>query len=242
MTWSIRILKWAEFQHYRKPHPAWVKLYRKTLDKRAWRGLPSTAAKLLVDLWMLAAEADKGPADKESGEIHMPLEDIAWRLRLELDNMRSDLQLLAREEFVELHPTHSSNTIEEGETASRPEERRDRGRGRDRAETDRSATPNWVAPFCDAWQERFQGIAPGGRIGRALKPLRGKHADEVILSRWKTYLAATEAPFASPEKFTQTFGEWDPARASLGITGVRAPEPRPGESTDEYITRVGRHG
>lgn len=237
MTWSIRICNWQTFQHYRKPQPAWVKLHRRTLDKRGWRGLPSSAAKLLVDLWMLAAEADGGAKDPGSGEIHMPLLDVAWRLRLDAEIMLGDLQVLEREGFIAL----SRRTIEEGESSSRPEERRDRGEAEAETESSSASPKNWVASFCDAWLDRFQGIAPGGRIGRALKPLRGKHADDDILARWKTYLAATEAQFASPERFAQTFGEWDPKGAAAG-NGVRAPEVRPGETTDQYVARVSRHG
>lgn len=232
MTWSIRIAKWSDFQHYRKPHPAWVKLYRKTLDKRAWRGLPASAAKLLVDLWMLAAEADKGPTEKESGEINMPLEDIAWRLRLGLDSMRGDLQLLARDGFVELSPLPSRSTIEEGETEPRPEERRDR----DRRETDRSASPNWVAPFCEAWDRRFAGTVPGARIGAALKPLRKKYPDVEILARWVRYLEQPDGKFLKPEIFASTFADWDGTAKTSRPDGT---EFLPGEDVDQYIKRHG---
>lgn len=99
---------------------------------------------------------------------------------------------------------------------------------------------NWVAPFCEAWQQRFQGIAPGGRIGKALRPLRVHHPDEKILERWTRYLAATEAQYASPERFAQTFGDWDGGAAPRIKAAPSRLDPRPGESGDDYLKRVTR--
>lgn len=98
-------------------------------------------------------------------------------------------------------------------------------------------TGNWVAPFCEAWSDRFKGIAPGGRIGNALKALRAQHTDDEILVRWKRYLSQAEPQYASAERFAQTFGEWD-GGAAPRINA--APAVRPGETTDEYVSRV--HG
>lgn len=213
------MVNWKRFQHDVRRTTIWVKLYRDLLDRREWRELGAPGAKLLIDLWLIAAQF-------KNGEITLPLADIAWRLRLDVEAMVTDLQLLASLSFIEVAQEALAGC---GLPASpdRGEERR----GEERRKS-LSATPNWVASFCEVWQERFQGIAPGGRIGRALKPLRGKHSDDEIRRRWTLYLTATEAKFASPEKFAQTFGDWDGARTAGDRTDFL-----PGETVDQYIAR-----
>lgn len=95
MTWTVRIPNWEKFQHYGdKRDPPWIKLYRKLLDKREWRDLSGGAAKLLVDLWLLAAD--------NKGEITLPAIDLAWRVRLGPSRCQADLKELATAGFVEL--------------------------------------------------------------------------------------------------------------------------------------------
>lgn len=102
MAWTIRIPKWQDFQHYGKARPPWVKVHRPLLDKRAWRALHGSAAKLLVDLWLLAAEGDEKPKTDTSGEIRLSLKDLAWRIRADEAEMLADLQVLSSQEFVVL--------------------------------------------------------------------------------------------------------------------------------------------
>ncbi len=66
----------------------------------------------------------------------------------------------------------------------------------------------WSAEACDDWIERFGGTAPGGQIGKHVKPLVDKHGWEYVRHAWKGYLVATEGQFANPARFAQTFGEW----------------------------------
>lgn len=100
MTWTVRVLKWNEFQHYKTRNPPWIKLHRRLLDKREWRLLSAPAAKLLVDLWILAAENE--------GEIRLSLGDLAWRLRLGEGAMLADLQILAASSFIEVRKQDAS--------------------------------------------------------------------------------------------------------------------------------------
>lgn len=72
------------------------------------------------------------------------------------------------------------------------------------------ARNDWVVPFVQAWVARFQGTAPWGRIGTALKPLREQYADDVILARWTRFLAQARSGYSTPEGFAQTFGDWAP--------------------------------
>lgn len=65
---------------------------------------------------------------------------------------------------------------------------------------------SWVAPFCSKWAEAFGGIAPGSRIGKALKPLKAKYDDGAILLAWVRYLEEVDAQFASPEQFASKYG------------------------------------
>lgn len=72
----------------------------------------------------------------------------------------------------------------------------------------RAPKVSWSKDACDLWIARFEGVAPGGAIGRHLKPLVDKYGAETVMASWKSYLEASEAEFASPAAFAQKFGEW----------------------------------
>lgn len=72
---------------------------------------------------------------------------------------------------------------------------------------------NWSKQACSDWLERFPGSsAPGGRIGKALKPLRAKHGWLAVRRAWRNYLAQTQPEFVSPQHFANTFGAWAQVR------------------------------
>lgn len=66
----------------------------------------------------------------------------------------------------------------------------------------------WVASLGKHWEGQYGGIAPFGRIGRTLKPLRETHGDAILLAHWLNYLHDTPGKYASPDRFAETFGNW----------------------------------
>ncbi len=74
--WTIRVPSWRTFQHYSKRNPPWIKLHRDLLDRPAWRRLSGFAAKLLIDVWILASQPKKG------GFVTLRLNDLAYRVRI----------------------------------------------------------------------------------------------------------------------------------------------------------------
>ncbi len=89
MPTGYQVMEWRTFQHYKGRSPAWVKLHRTMLDNQQWRQLSPAAGKLLVDLWMVAAEGDR------NGRIEHGADWIAWRLRLASKRLEPRLQELA---------------------------------------------------------------------------------------------------------------------------------------------------
>lgn len=85
----------------------------------------------------------------------------------------------------------------------------------------------WSTEACEIWIERFGGTAPGGQIGKALKPLMDRHGWPEVRLAWQSYLAQTEADYASPSRFASTYGRWSgtsppPARAAPSTDRARA--------------------
>lgn len=211
-AWTIRIRGWRDFQNYKDRHPPWIKLHQaRLLDKPEWRRLHGSAAKLLVDLWMLASGT-------KEGELTLRLPDLSYRLHNDEAETLSDLKVLQVCGFVELSPTLQTNSDERGISRTMSDKRNSE---ESRAETEESraeplgpAAPdirpvgNWVTEFGAAWKARFEGVVPWKRIGHALKPLRGEYQDPEILSRWERYLSRVEGRYASPEDFAKKFGEW----------------------------------
>lgn len=97
---------------------------------------------------------------------------------------------------------------------------------------------NWVTPLCEAWQQRFGGTAPGGRIGKVFRPLREKYSDDEILRRWQLYLTQPAGKWVNPEDFAQKFSEWDGSKAVPGTESRDDRDPRPGESGDDIFRRL----
>jgi len=67
---------------------------------------------------------------------------------------------------------------------------------------------SWSREACELWIARFQGSAPGGQIGKALKPLVGRYSWPEVKRAWISYLDQVEAQYASPERFSATYGRW----------------------------------
>lgn len=66
----------------------------------------------------------------------------------------------------------------------------------------------WAQNAVQAWTDRFGGVAPGGRIGKALKPLVAKYEEGPVLKAWARYLAEKDAEFATPQDFAGKYLEW----------------------------------
>lgn len=79
----------------------WIKVYTKLLDKMEFHRLSHFEVRLLMSLWLLAADG--------GGIVEMTPEKLKWRLRLqesESDIVKA-LQAIERAEFIDL----SSNTL-----------------------------------------------------------------------------------------------------------------------------------
>jgi hypothetical protein len=83
------------------------------------------------------------------------------------------------------------------------------------------AAAAWSREACDDWIRRFGGTAPGGQIGKALKPLVTKYGWETVRPAWQSYLSQAEPDYVSAQRFAATYGRWATAEPA------RAPEPAP---------------
>lgn len=101
----IEIVNWSEHQHYKERTPPWIKLHRKLMNKRQWRELDGASAKLLIDLWMLAAES-------KEGALALNTADLAWQLRTDAINaIAACLIALQDKEFIKLVDHDASDVL-----------------------------------------------------------------------------------------------------------------------------------
>jgi hypothetical protein len=116
----ITIPNWENFQHYKRRRPPWIKLYTELADKREWRNLSDGAARLLVELWIIASHDD--------GRISST-DDIVWALRYTPKQEKALPGLLHELSSVGLilqSERHASNVPAPCQQDAIPEERRDR--------------------------------------------------------------------------------------------------------------------
>ena len=67
---------------------------------------------------------------------------------------------------------------------------------------------SWSEEACDDWMERFGGTAPGGRIGKALKPLVDRYTWGAVRPAWRKYLLEKDPEYSTPQEFATKFGTW----------------------------------
>jgi hypothetical protein len=89
---SLTPKEWKSFQHYKERRPPWIKLHRTLLDNADFQRLPVASRALAPMLWLIAAEY-------ENGAITATAEDIAWRLRMTVDELRAALGPLIEKGF-----------------------------------------------------------------------------------------------------------------------------------------------
>lgn len=83
--------------------------------------------------------------------------------------------------------------------------------------TTSSTPPGWVQELASCWKAAYGGRPSFPQLGRFLKPLVVADGLEAVRVRWEAYLKATDARYASPARFSQTYGSWGSKKA----TGLR---------------------
>ncbi|WP_338688941.1 hypothetical protein V5279_25130 [Bradyrhizobium sp. 26S5] len=89
---SLTPKDWKTFQHYKERRPPWIKLHRPLLDNIDFQRLPVASRALAPMLWLYAAEY-------ENGVITETLDDIAYRLRMSVEDFNEALKPLLQKEF-----------------------------------------------------------------------------------------------------------------------------------------------
>ena len=75
------------------PSKYWIKLYHEIIDDPKMARLSDRHYRRLIELFLLAGEED------DDGRLP-PIEDIAWKLRLDIDELTSDLYDLEKLQFI----------------------------------------------------------------------------------------------------------------------------------------------
>jgi len=104
----IRIRKWERFQHYKDRNPPWIRVYRDLVEEcEEWFELSDSAARLLVELWLLASRTLEGTIDRDAN-------GLTWKLRKQdASATLASLQELVRYGFIEIIEEDASTTLAE---------------------------------------------------------------------------------------------------------------------------------
>ncbi len=202
----MKITGWEKFQGYKKRGPEWIKLHLSLLDQPQYLALPIVARATLPALWLTAARLS------EAGELPDDLRVLSVLSHVAERELRDSIPALVAGGFVSCDGVVASPATE---LSGEREKRESRGEG----EIPSPAAPvamvpavvSWSKTACDDWIDRYGGTAPGGQIGKALKPLVEKHGWPAVRQAWRSYLEQSEAEYASASRFAATFGRWSGA-------------------------------
>jgi len=83
----MKIENWERLQHYNKPNPPWLKLYRELLDDPYYHSMPPIAAKYFFLLWLVCCET--------AGTLPPP-QVLAFRLRVDIERLQGFIKSWSR--------------------------------------------------------------------------------------------------------------------------------------------------
>lgn len=96
--------------------------------------------------------------------------------------------------------------------------------------------PSWTSEACDDFIAAYGGTAPGGVIGKALKPLVAKHEWPAVRDAWVRYLSETSAEYVSAPRFAATYGHWSgTARNGMAIAGGARPSEKARARSESFV-------
>lgn len=103
---------------------------------------------------------------------------------------------------------------------------------------DLPASPkSWSAEACDDWTARTAGTAPGGMIGKWLKPIVDACTWAEVRPAWQLYLAENDVQYLSPQRFSTTYGKWAEL-AEHDLRRMQPPKKRASPADKEALTAV----
>lgn len=114
----IRIIKWAEFQHYKDRSPPWIKLHRSMMTSETWVGASTEGRVLAIACMMLASDTGNStPAN------------VRYIKRVAYLDFEPDLQELVDLGFIEIIEKQAENDNPDDDASKPladacPEERR----------------------------------------------------------------------------------------------------------------------
>jgi len=185
-----KIKDWKEFQHYHKPNPTWIKLYKKITYDRSIMTLDDFTFKLLICCWLFACK------DKTNLGILPTSNDIAYNMHKSKEFIDKHLELLSREGLVSLY-SGSRDCL-----AQRREEKR---RGETETETEKKQS-NSVS-FDIFWKLYPSGKAKATAIKAFTKALK-KTTIEIIMDAVKANIASNSQWSKDNGKFIPMASTW----------------------------------
>lgn len=177
---EIRIRNWEKFQHYKKRNPPWIRLYRDLVDNPEWRQTSDSAARLLVELWLLASETDPG------GRIPFDINLLAWRTgraSTDASKIRADLKELDTQGFIVL-PSTDASTDASTSTPQRQSTENISSSNEDSSKPENAP----VSDMWDLWLDRFGG---SGR-----QPTLTANRSKALTMLYREQLADEDDPLA----------------------------------------------
>lgn len=142
----IEVPNWNEFQQYKDREPKWIKLHRGLLDSPQWGRLTGDEAKLLIEIWLLAARCGN------DGKIDKTVDELAWMLRRKPQDVEKSLSALCDNNFL----TRVQNCTDLYENVPREEKRRE--------EKDMSKPDEPVIDLWDVFLEELGGSGKQPRL------------------------------------------------------------------------------
>jgi hypothetical protein len=101
----IKIINFSSYQSYKDRNPPWIRLHKKLLDNYEYQSMSANARALLPMLWLLASE-DRDPV---SGMLRKSYEQIAFRLRMDINDVINGVDECEGKGFVEELHDHAEN-------------------------------------------------------------------------------------------------------------------------------------